>query len=309
VDVAKKTKTRTVKLAKAPNTKGTKSVSPIPSVTTVTLQGLTMTLFGVTTFPETAQILWEELTESFIKSSIEASGSVSNFDTTIQVTNVSFTSKLMQGQRQLQDGSVVVEYTQIMGYASTDTNITPEYLAEAPFQADKDRQAFIATVSASDDPTLQNVNAVSEVTVPTTPGPTSSPSWSAPVSLTPTAYPTYAPTTTPTDNPSVTQTSTPTTFPTSTPTATAPTAPATTPTTTPTTAQTATPTATPTTAPTTAPTTTPTTTPTTAQAATPTATPTTAPTTAPTTTPTATPTTALSTTSIDSPTVAPNEAI
>jgi hypothetical protein len=133
LDVAKKAKTTTVKLAKAPNTKGSKSVSPIPSVTTVTLEGLTMTLSGITTFPKSAQTSWEELTVSFIKSSIEASGSVSNFDTTIQVTNVSFSRKLMQGQRQLQDESVVVEYTQTMVYVPTDTIITPKSLATAPF--------------------------------------------------------------------------------------------------------------------------------------------------------------------------------
>jgi hypothetical protein len=69
-----------------------------------------MTLFGVTAFPETAQTSWEELTESFSESSIESMGSVSNFETIIQVI--------------------------------TDINITPESLAAAPFKTEEGLQAF-----------------------------------------------------------------------------------------------------------------------------------------------------------------------
>jgi hypothetical protein len=99
-----------------------------------------MTLFGVTTFPETAQTSWEELTELFSEFSIESSGSVSNFDTTIQLT--------------------------------TDTTITPESLAAAPFKTEQTYRPLL--LSASDDPILQNVNAASSVTVPSFPSISSS---------------------------------------------------------------------------------------------------------------------------------------
>jgi hypothetical protein len=90
---AKGAKTQSVKSSKTSKGKGTKSskgVSPTLSAITATLQGLTMTLFGIRTFPRTAQSAWERLIQQFSQSSNHNLGrSVSNFDTTFRVTGFS----------------------------------------------------------------------------------------------------------------------------------------------------------------------------------------------------------------------------
>jgi hypothetical protein len=193
---AKSTNALTAKSTKARTTKSTKSGKS--SATTAILEGLTMTLSGISTFPPTTQTAWEESTKDFSEASNNMDESISNFDTTIAVTGFSIIPNSILLQRRLQEGGVIVEYTQTMMYETTDTNITAESLATEPFGTLQQREEFATTLIASDDPILQNVTTVSGVTVPRTSSPTATgtpvPSTATPTPSTP-APPTPAPAT------------------------------------------------------------------------------------------------------------------
>jgi hypothetical protein len=161
-----------------------------PGSISETLTGLRMGLAGLTDLPATSQRNWEDLTKSFSESYAysDLSTEVENFVTTYQVTSVTpaSTRKLqLRGVfsgRNLQQAAVIIEYTQTMQYDTSSSVITPEILAQAPFETSDGKTSYVTLLRNSEDTVLDRVIGVSNVLVspvtPTSPpvmAPTSAP--------------------------------------------------------------------------------------------------------------------------------------
>jgi hypothetical protein len=172
----------------------------VSEVITATLTDLTMSLSGINALPDSSQAAFETLLADHSKNSIDSglAGSVSKFQTSIEVTGLGQQSRMLQvakRDRFLQD-AVVVTYTQTVQYVSSDSSITPMMLATFPLESSADQQDFVGILESSSDPVLQTINGVSDVTVSTTPSPTTSvvtPAPTAPTAGTPTASPSTSP--------------------------------------------------------------------------------------------------------------------
>jgi hypothetical protein len=175
------------------------TVSPTqPGSITETLTGLRMGLAGITTFPQSTQVNWAQTTKEFSESFVTSDfgDSVTNFQTTyeiITVTPVTNRRNLVRGtsqySRQLQQQAVIIDYTQVMQYDTTDSTITPFDLATAPFETNENKQAYVALLKTTDDAILQSVIGVSNVvrgpTSPPSPGGTTSDDSDDPILSTP----------------------------------------------------------------------------------------------------------------------------
>lgn len=138
-----------------------------------TLTGLQMGMAGITDLPPSARVAWENLTRSFSTSYVfnEMKNSVSNFDTSYEVTDVrpivlQRHQRMMRGnQRVLQSQQgVIVVYTQTVQYQTIDSNkFIPELLTSAPFETDGERTAYVTLLGTSSDDTLSQVTGVSEI--------------------------------------------------------------------------------------------------------------------------------------------------
>lgn len=164
---------RPVQLTDEPTTEPTPA--PQEGSTTETLEGLRMGMAGISDMPGSTQAEWAELTASFSTSFIfaELAGTVDNFATTLEVTDVipqndrkqrRGTRRNLQGQEQ-----VIVVYTQTMTYDTNDLTITPDTLATAPFKTDEERTAYVTLLGTSSDPVLGEITAVSPVDLEGTP--------------------------------------------------------------------------------------------------------------------------------------------
>lgn len=161
--------------------KPTMAPTPAGSITE-SLSGLRMGLAGVTAFPPSTQSNWEQLTKEFSESFTinDLSGSVSNFVTTYQVTDVIATERryrslIRAGARDLQQEAIILEFTQTFQYDTSDPSITPDALAMRPFQGNDGKQAYVTLLRSSEDQVLQGVIGVSNVIVATTQPPTAAP--------------------------------------------------------------------------------------------------------------------------------------
>jgi len=142
-----------------------------------TLTGLQMGMAGITELSKSAQLTWQDLTESFSTSFVfnDLKDSVSNFETTYEVTNTSLITlqrhqRMLRGeQRGLQNNQqgIIVEYTQTLKYDTIDANkFTSDFIATAPFEADEERTAYVTLLGTSDDEILSRVTGVSEIELP-----------------------------------------------------------------------------------------------------------------------------------------------
>jgi hypothetical protein len=139
-----------------------------------TLKGLQMGMAGITDLPASARLSWEELTESFTTSYVfnDMKGSVSNFVTTYEVTDISPITlqrhrRMMRGnQRGLQTQGIIVEYTQTVKYDTIDPNkFTPILIATSPFETDNERTAYVTLLGTSSNDLLSQVSGVSEIQI------------------------------------------------------------------------------------------------------------------------------------------------
>mmetsp|Transcript_10518 Transcript_10518/g.18558 ORF Transcript_10518/g.18558 Transcript_10518/m.18558 type:complete len:673 (+) Transcript_10518:171-2189(+) len=157
------------------------TVRPTPEGgTSGTLTGLRMGLAGITSFPPDTEASWEQYTKLFSEAYAfsELNDRIENFVTTFEVTDVMLASSgqrsLMrgQGERDLQQDAVIIEYTQTMQYDTTDPSITADQLAQAPFESTDGKTSYVTLLRTSEDPVLEMVIGVSNVLVPAaTPAP------------------------------------------------------------------------------------------------------------------------------------------
>ena len=140
-----------------------------------TLKGLQMGMAGITELPTAARVSWEELTESFTTSYVfnDMKGSVSNFVTTYEVTDISppidlrRLQRVMRGnQRGLQTQGIIVKYTQTVEYDTIDPNkFTPNLIVTSPFKTDDERTAYVTLLGTSPNDLLSQVSGVSEIRI------------------------------------------------------------------------------------------------------------------------------------------------
>jgi hypothetical protein len=139
-----------------------------------TLKGLQMRMAGITDLPTAARVSWEELTESFSTSYVfnDMKGSVSNFVTTYEVTDISPIplqrhQRMMRGnQRGLETQGIFVEYTQTVEYDTIDPNkFTPNLIVTSPFKTDDERTAYVTLLGTSPNDLLSQVSGVSEIQI------------------------------------------------------------------------------------------------------------------------------------------------
>lgn len=165
------------------------TASPTDPLQDEALDDLSISLFGISTFPETDWPAWQNATANFQKQYYASvmNSPIVGLETEVQITRVVLPQPNSRGLRQLQGQDVVsVIYSQTMQYRSVDQNFSPSQVALLPFETEVGRNAYVELLKGTGQGVLVDVTSSSSVVTDATPQPSAAP-------LGPTALPTQNP--------------------------------------------------------------------------------------------------------------------
>eukprot|EP00934_Nitzschia_sp_Nitz4_P001947 Nitzschia sp. Nitz4//scaffold6_size259037//224632//226191//NITZ4_001120-RA/size259037-processed-gene-0.225-mRNA-1//1//CDS//3329557031//1947//frame0 len=148
--------------------------APTPGLGVVSVEDLSMTLYGINTLSPEDQTNWRVATTQYLSDFYDVSSDVLDFETTLEVTSTSGVRRRLDEATD----SVVLSYSQILSYRLVNMNLSPVDIATDPFTTDESREKYVTEfLNALPGSVLVNVSSSSTVGHPdmTTSPPSASP--------------------------------------------------------------------------------------------------------------------------------------